>query len=325
MANLQSTNVTGVLCVNGVAVGGGKDFKYCCFTASTTWTPSQDLVDGNGFIEANLIGGGGGGGGVAIQMCSTFCNTNTLTCASSKAGCVGELFSGIKDIDATDACTVTVGAGGTGGTINTSATWVAANCFIPTQSLSGGNTSLGDLIVSGGRGGADCFEGNQYICAQNCSIRCTFSCDKSDGQCSAGSTCLNYLPGFGGGCTVAGTYINYDTPNDRPKAGTCYGFIGEPNGGVMCGVHPGSPFAGGGTSRGAINFVFSNPGIFYCNLDATCIPKCKLAACTFGSAGGCGGTICNCNFESGGSNFQFFGSGSGGNGVDGIVVIKWQE
>jgi hypothetical protein len=47
MAVLQSTNVQGTLCVNGVAVGGGKDIKYCCFTASTTFTPSQDLVDGS--------------------------------------------------------------------------------------------------------------------------------------------------------------------------------------------------------------------------------------------------------------------------------------
>jgi hypothetical protein len=41
MAVLQSTNVQGTLCVNGVAVGGGKDFKYACFTASDTWTPTS--------------------------------------------------------------------------------------------------------------------------------------------------------------------------------------------------------------------------------------------------------------------------------------------
>jgi hypothetical protein len=58
MAELQSTNVQGSLCVNGVAVGGGKDFKYCCFTASDTWTPTQDLVDGDAVLHMVVEMGG---------------------------------------------------------------------------------------------------------------------------------------------------------------------------------------------------------------------------------------------------------------------------
>ena len=63
MAVLQSTNIVGSLCVNGVAIGGGKDYNYCCFTASTTFTPTSDLVGGDGFVAADIVGAGGGGGG----------------------------------------------------------------------------------------------------------------------------------------------------------------------------------------------------------------------------------------------------------------------
>jgi hypothetical protein len=56
MAQLQSTNVVGTLCVNGVAVGGGKDFKFCCFTGSDTWTPSSDLATEMELLVLPLLG-----------------------------------------------------------------------------------------------------------------------------------------------------------------------------------------------------------------------------------------------------------------------------
>tara|TARA_R110000803_G_scaffold125181_1_gene192865 strand:+ start:22 stop:1044 length:1023 start_codon:yes stop_codon:yes gene_type:complete len=340
MAVLQATNVQGTLCVNGVAVGGGKDFKYCCFTGSTTFTPTQDLVDGNGFLDANLVAGGGGGGAAAIKLCTIDCNNQTCVRAFPGTGFVGEIFSGIRNITATTGCTVTIGAGGTGGTINMPTTFEgpAIETVCHTASLAGGNTAFGSLIVSGGRNGTDCYAGKQHNNSEF--VLCSCSFPGTTGVCSNGSSCLDYRAQFGQGsgrtntgtCCVASCdapvkYCSYDTPNDKPKAGACYGLTGEANGGIMCGVSATSPFVGGGTNRPIINFIFSNPGTFYCNVDATSPAgkKCQISACTFGSSGGCAGVLCSCNFEAGGSNFQYYASGSGGDGFQGIVVLKWQE
>ena len=150
MAQLQSTNVVGTLCVNGVAVGGGKDFKFCCFTTSTTWTPSSDLVDGGGNIETLLVGGGGGGG--FIELCEN--NSNYCHYAIAGAGGGGEVRHKFYNIDSTDACTVTIGAGGTIG----SGSWNGINTCFVYPSGKGGNTSLGSTAtVYGGGGGGSAF------------------------------------------------------------------------------------------------------------------------------------------------------------------------
>ena len=171
MAVLQSTNVQGSLCVNGVAVGGGKDFKYCCVTASTTWTPSQDLVDGNGVIDAVLVGGGGGGGGASICWCSYHIGGKSQ---KGNGGGGGTAHQESFFIDSTDACTVTVGAGGSGSVVNFN--------NLSTNPEIGGCTQFGGVTVGGGGGGTSfrlCCAGNYtnsvtsignsiYNGAQNC-------------------------------------------------------------------------------------------------------------------------------------------------------------
>ena len=169
MAVLQSTNVQGTLCVNGVAVGGGKDFKYCCFTASTTFTPSQDLVDGNGVIDTTALGGGGGGGSVHLYT-SADNSTNLCLCVESLRGSTGggaEVINGITDITATDACSVTIGAGGTSviaglnpGLINCNCRWWTCVQYgntpgwMPSSSIAtGGDSEFGDITALGGGGG----------------------------------------------------------------------------------------------------------------------------------------------------------------------------
>jgi hypothetical protein len=150
MAQLQSTNVQGSLCVNGVAVGGGKDFKYCCFTASTTFTPSQDLVDGDGHLEALVVAGGGGGGYAALKyVMQNPCNLSDEIHAAGGGG--GSVAKELVKISATDACTVTVGAGGNGGYNNS---W----SFPGTAgAVNGGNSSFaGVTIGGGGRGSSMC-------------------------------------------------------------------------------------------------------------------------------------------------------------------------
>ena len=105
MATLQSTNVIGSLCVNGVAIGGGgKDFKICCFTASDSWTPPSDLVTGDGLVEAIVIGAGGGGGaGMTRNTCGGSCGR----CVAAGQGAAGGLDGGLKIMTSSnDACVI---------------------------------------------------------------------------------------------------------------------------------------------------------------------------------------------------------------------------
>ena len=108
MANLQSTNVTGTLCVNGVAIGGGKDFKFACFTASDSWTPTSGLVTGDGVLDTFLLGGGGGG-----ARCCVAQSQNCGPGGAGGSGGVGTQFF-INMTSSNDACTITIGAGGAG-------------------------------------------------------------------------------------------------------------------------------------------------------------------------------------------------------------------
>jgi len=164
MAELQSTNVIGSLCVNGVAIGGGKDYQYCCFTGSTTWTPTSDLVSGDGIIRAHVVGAGGGGGGQAGWVIGSFgggpCPTRTqqaIICPACNAA-AGQFIIDDKFITSTDACTVTIGAGGTGGegfieVTSSNITEASASIKICNTATDGGDTTFGGFTAYGGCGG----------------------------------------------------------------------------------------------------------------------------------------------------------------------------
>ena len=177
MAQLQSTNVVGTLCVNGVAVGGGKDFKFCCFTTSTTWTPSSDLVDGDGFIDTTIVGGGGGGGGAAscTRMCNQGQNTRSVAhSTTAKAGGGGTVLTKGIVIDSTDACTVTIGAGGPGGYLSGSDYGNIAS-MISDLAVDGGNSVFGGWTALGGGGGSNCLSGRYCLytnmsCVDQCEV-----------------------------------------------------------------------------------------------------------------------------------------------------------
>ena len=118
MAQLQSTNVVGTLCVNGVAVGGGKDFKLCCITTTGNFTPTSDLVDGDGHVEAVLVGGGGGSG--IINSRSDGLEGFLFTGAGGGA----EVKSTVYQVTSSAAHYTIIGAGGsTGSLFNCSTAW----------------------------------------------------------------------------------------------------------------------------------------------------------------------------------------------------------
>jgi len=108
--------------------GGGLIVRRELFTASGTWTKSDDLVGDQVFITA--IGGGGGGGG-----------------GSFGAGGGGGFFTVNFPVDVSGVSSevVTIGSGGSGGSSG------ATTSFSSTLSLSGGGPGFTD--VRGGLGG----------------------------------------------------------------------------------------------------------------------------------------------------------------------------
>lgn len=164
MATLQSTNVIGSLCVNGVAIGGGgKDFKICCFTASANWTPPSDLVTGDGLVETVVIGGGGGGGaGMTRNTCGSSCGR----CIAPGQGAAGGVDGGLKIMTSSnDACVVTIGTGGNSGSFTCDFSTFTI-CSAATPSTKGGNScALGYIGYGGGAGAiAGCSQGRYSIC-----------------------------------------------------------------------------------------------------------------------------------------------------------------
>ena len=281
MAVLQATNVQGALCVNGVAVGGGKDFKYCCFTASTTFTPSQDLVDGGGNISTIWVAGGGGGGAACAfggQQYDARCS-----CATAGAGGGGEVVTEFVNMTSSnDACTITIGAGGQSGSV------VDAGNAV--NSAKGGNTVAFGKTTYGGGGGMT------RICSACCG--CSFCCDDNiigggtgghgNMGCKNSSLCVNpaALPTTGGylgnGITSAGNTIGYglacanltcvtsrvtqtvsssigivNNTSSPPVSGITQGIFGfgTPGTSCACAVQVGTPScgSGGNSSAGTVN------------------------------------------------------------------------
>lgn len=382
MAVLQSTNVVGALCVNGVAVGGGKNFKYCCFTSSTSFTPSQDLVDGDGALEAFIVGGGGGGGGSFLRLRS--CGPN-LTCCGvvtiySGPGGGGSFGSQLIKITGSSACTVTVGAGGTGGgAMEDPDSRCNYNVGIQNSATTGGNSTMGAYTSFGGGGGA-----NMWQCVQTCSNTATatqtyFTSPTRNGASSCGfrSYCIaGYMPSDSNIATLSNQvlinnggssyvedlptssfanstagrsgidYINYNT-----GSGNILNSFSNPNGTMIDGVAIGA--AGYATTLGGAysGMSASNPTTFF--------PTNTFQNMDLGVLNGVVGMLTNNeNFSpinqtwSTASNYpnKYYGAGgksgivqlysklcigdplgdlrgqiNGGDGNDGIVVLKWSE
>lgn len=180
MANLQSTNVTGTLCVNGVAIGGGKDYKYACFTASDTWTPSSDLTTGNAAVESVVIAGGGGGGASALCMPSNCYSCWGFFIGGTGGG--GEVVHRTANITSTDACTITIGAGGQSGSVS--------GQTLTADAAKGGNSSAVGYEAFGGGGGGGGF-------CESCNIGGTT--DTSNANREGGPSGGNYSGGRGQG------------------------------------------------------------------------------------------------------------------------------
>lgn len=342
MAVLQSTNVQGALCVNGVAVGGGKDFKYCCYTASSTFTPSQDLVDGNGFLSADLVAGGGGAGSYSmIGSCFRECFVvKNCTDVSPQPG--GFIQNPVQKIDSISACTVTIGAGGLAGTVSHPTTFYCADCNCLQEDLStmtgggkGGDTCFGSIRAYGGKGGSTIETViNRQSAVLQFSTRC---CNEG-----AADAAVPAYQGYGTGL---------DSTDDRGISGDtngyCQDIIGASENDVASQLQFGGSAVGG--KVGASGFRCANGCCQLNNFGRSSNRNCSVSGlvcrqCSQAS-NGWEGTVVDWSSSSGSvygdpagwqclcGSYNFYAaccrksalSASVGPGAQGIVVLKWQE
>ena len=327
MAVLQSTNVQGTLCVNGVAVGGGKDIKFCCFTASTTFTPSQDLVDGGGYIETSIAGGGGGGGGIRVE------STTQQVCIYGGGGGGGEVITNSKLLTSTDACTITIGAGGVAGVVNC-ATSTCEDCVVSTA---GGNSSaLGYTAYGGGGGGSIGCSDTLSICYET-NLAGGPSGGRGWAVCNATPNCQNintrflkYTRGVGGTSTFDEKNVsNVDLYNYNFQTATTSTFQNT--------LH----------QPGCIHSIKVSGSLCGKEIYTSRTTPAGLGRATTIIGGlnvGAGGkSLCNtdymdCAIEDGGVSSTYAGGGHGGGfwcgltaqcdgfaGTNGIVVLRWEE
>jgi len=330
MATLQSTNVVGTLCVNGVAVGGGKDFKYCCITASQNWTPTSGFVDGDGRLDLHLIGGGGGGGGILTggtggRPQGTYYFQSRCASYAPGSGDAGEVQALTFNVTATDACCVVIGAGGVGGAITGSTGLgfqdTTASIVEEKITTAGGHSCFGsDITASGGSGGENksvyCFIRNQ---GQN--ITCNYTI-----TCPGPTTCGPTVGGghglfYGQGCdyTTNGRFTlmaQYEDPycyaNRNYSTKAQRGFIG-----VGCCDDYNSVYLYCASQAG--QSPTANPIPSYTTNQATnADPNPLFDGLSYGHAGATG-VACLV----GGTNTPIFGSGS--SGAQGIAVLRWYE
>jgi len=345
MANLQSTNVVGTLCVNGVAIGGGKDLKYCCFTGSTTWTPPSDLVTGDGVVDALLVGGGGGAGGVWKGFPG---GTRCCLISEGGGGGGGIVQSLLTMTSSNDACTITIGAGGQGGLPDDNNSGAGREC----GGCAGGNTVFGNsgsgsdsAIAFGGAGSerrhAGCASGSCFLYGGGggCRNKETFGASANVGGSGAASLnpitlwntngtleglpsmrafCQNFIQGYvgGNGSSNSNSYIT--SGKGLMGYGQAYYVSEDPFGSETETCYfaiSGSVGWGSGGSGGVACTATEN----------------NMAALGGGSAGyhnngqpapGCGGG------GGGASSPKFVGCAQklcGGDGAPGIMVIKWQQ
>lgn len=342
MAQLQSTNVVGNLTVNGVAVGGGKDFKFCCFTGSSTWTPTSDFADSDQFVESHVLGAGGGGGGMYQLYRSAYrpeCGCICNLCCSGDGGQGSYRIENIQ-ITSTDACTVTVGAGGTGGTIAGACTntpdpgTFGCGCSewfqYVTQSILdandiqpgavGGNSSFGNVLAGGGSSGYTCIR--MCLLGTNCRgeshNQANFNC------CVAGLAGTDY-PGNQdlnlNWYTSASNSTFYGTSLESGSAQSAYGcnpsgYPGvDPN--VLCAAY-------------RMCGPYSNCKKCYplsCMSSASQAAGCTTDACDYAftpATAGAGICQCTCLCRDQVNRWcTAYSRGSDGN--DGIVVLRWYE
>jgi hypothetical protein len=357
MAVLQSTNVVGTLCVNGVAVGGGKDFKYCCISGSGNFTPPSGLVDGNGAARIVIAGGGGGGGGSRVQtgMVNPPNSGHFNYRGMAPGGGGGGVLDGTVILTSTADCCTIIGAGGTGG---------CSTASIPNE---GGTSCFGSIlkVAGGGKGDTSCYQ--SYIISGQCRFTCGSGGEKASLNGSVQIICNFGIP-YGGGSFKPSLSEQGSDPQVRQYGtqdlstlsgmatldsssfldGTRYGFYESTDGGInpqrtslpQAGGNPGIDidFVTAGTGGNSIALGTTTTQrycVFVNNTNPSDLQDCTISGSNsgytppahfYGTGGSADASIDACYQANqiSGNCTQTWGF-KGGDGSDGIAIIKWSE
>ena len=297
VADVNTTPVTAPKATGGNIVANDGTYWYHAFLSSGTFTPQTPITcdylvvaggGGGGGSTGNLADGGGGGAGGLRSTVDATGGTGSLETAISLTAGTGY--------------TVTVGAGGAGGS--------GSETTIASHGSNGGASVFGSIsTVGGGGGGARANAGNPSIHDGNVGgsgggsanlngvvNNTTVAGTANEGFAGGGSNNVTSLPGGGGG--GAGGAGGTGNPNGGTGGvgrsisitGSSVDYAGGGGGSTRTGGTGGTASFGGGA--GALNGAGS-------------------AGSTNTGGGGGGGTI------------PSSGSGQGGSGGSGIVIIRY--
>ncbi len=277
----DSTTATGL---KWAAVAGGATSTFESFTSSGTWTKPTGVTK----VKVLLVGAGGAGGGGGA---------NSKMAGGGGGG--GIVKYEYVDVSAVSTVTVTIGAGGTGGT-----TYPAAD---------GGDTTFGALLTA--KGGKGAYQGTSTVTDQNAGA---YSSDTGDlgggGGGGAGG------PGrTGQGAFYGSSWGSSAGPGYFEKYGNASG-IGNSAGGTMkfypanannyvVGGDGGSSYlgfgggGGGGVRVDAGQAVGAGQGANGAGDGSINAAGGNAVANTGGGGGGCGGGTSAFNGGNGGSGF----------------------
>lgn len=258
-------------------------------TGTTSWTPPPGVTAVRALIVAGGAGGGWGGGA----------NGN----AGGGGGAGGMRDVAVHAVSGTE--TIVVGAKGTGGT-----TAAATTSGTASSMTSGGGASAETTTVGGGKGGEGYARNNPgtggsggggggYILAQS-------GAAGTAGEGNAGGSASVSAPGYGAGAGGGNGWIGY------PGSATAGGVGGDAGHSDITGVD--TAYAGGGAGA-SLSVTAAAPGGNWSGI----------------KVGGDGGysssrtgkdAVANTGSGGGGAMYDAAGQ-SGGNGSDGIVIIKY--
>ena len=286
------------------------------FTGSGTWRKNA-LTS---FVRVRGYGGGGGGGAGVVVAGSTACSGGA---GGGGGGAFDAMFSA-ADLSATE--TVTVGAGGTGGTTSggsgTAGGTTIFGAYVAARAYGGGGGAGGQ---SGGASGGGA--GGMIIGAGSSGSAGTggaaFSAAGSAGGSGAGTSAnVGIGVGIGGaGCASGGVGLNAGTPLEAGQGGASGG-----------GITVGNAAQNGGGQSWA-STIYSTAGTAPGG-NATALPaRAAGQKVAYGGAGGASAITANGGSGAagqsgggggggGGSTQTGYTQGSGGDGGAGLVVVE---
>ena len=271
-----------------------ENYFYHTFLASGTFTPTSNITAD----YLVVAGGGGGGGGTATDGSGGAGGAGGLRCTVTATGGGGSLESALS-LTASTNYTVTVGAGGSGGTVNNLGTSGSDSVFGSITSTGGGRggTYFTGPSTGGSGGGSGAMGGSTVTAGANGTANQGYAGGSGAGRGGGG--------GGGGAGAVGGNGVYY-------SPGPATGGVG--GNGVTTSISGSSVTYAGGGGGGAYDVAGASGGSGGGGTGGGNGVVGSAATANTGGGGGGGGTDNPANPAT-----------AGGNGGSGIVIVRYAK